>query len=180
MKKPFQLIAEMASSENWGDSAAPKRISLNRPQVAKSISFFVTEPFKDAAFLHQKYVLERLSTKEISDLISSSRSTVSKYLRRFGIPIRPQDQEHRSRSQLRYGEAWRNRQVAVHKKELETLARIRKLRNEGLSYWKIADVLNAWGIPTKTRRGRWHARSVQKILDDNGEKCPARSERKGR
>jgi hypothetical protein len=39
-----------------------------------------------------------------------------------------------------------------------------ELRGKGFSYWKIADILNAMKVPTKTRKGKWHARSVQQIL----------------
>jgi hypothetical protein len=42
---------------------------------------------------------------------------------------------------------------------------MKQLREQGFSYWKIADVLNTMKIPTKTRRGQWLARSVQKVLD---------------
>ena len=53
-----------------------------------------------------------------------------------------------------------NRKVTTHKKELELIGKMRALRIEGLSYWKIADVLNAWKIPAKTRKGPWSAKQV--------------------
>jgi DNA invertase Pin-like site-specific DNA recombinase len=46
--------------------------------------------------------------------------------------------------------------------EQETIARIRKLRAEGLAYDTIAERLNAENIPA--RAGRWHATSVSRIL----------------
>lgn len=149
----------------WGDAASLKPVNFPQPQVPKIVPFSISDTYKNPAFLHQKYVAERLSTKEISRLIFSSRSTVSKYLKKYGIPIRPQDQHHRTRSQLRFGEAWRNRKVVAHRKELATLRKIQKLRQNGMSFWKIADVLNALGTRTKTRRGKWHARYVQKVLN---------------
>ena len=69
-----------------------------------------------------------------------------------------------------FGEAWKKRQLIANKKEQELIEKMKKLRAEGLSFWKIADVFNAWGIPTKTKRGRWHARTVQKILE-SGERA---------
>src|SRR5690606_23501184 len=92
-------------------------------------------------------------------------TAVAKHLKAYGIPIRPNDVTNKTRAQLRYGEAWRNRQVVVHRRELENLAKMRKLRDQGFSYWKIADVFNSMKMPTKTGRGRWHARSIQQILD---------------
>lgn len=41
---------------------------------------------------------------------------------------------------------------------------MRELRDKGFSYWKIADVLNAMKVPTKTRKGKWHARTHQAII----------------
>ena len=135
------------------------------PEVFKIIQISQPDLYKDQDFLHQKYVIERLSTKEISALIFSSRTAVSKYLKLYGIPIRPHDVTNKSRSQLRYGEAWKKRAVVTHQRELENIEKMRKLRDQGFSFWKIADVFNSLGIQTKTSRGKWHARSIQKVLD---------------
>lgn len=121
--------------------------------------------FQCKSFLYEKYVVERLSTKEIAAQIFSSRSSVAKYLKLHGIPIRPNDVNNKTRSQLRYGEAWRRRTVTLHQRELDNIEKMRKLREQGFSYWKIADVFNSLGIRTKTDRGKWHARSIQKILE---------------
>ncbi|MCX6126171.1 MAG: hypothetical protein NTV34_15675 [Proteobacteria bacterium] len=45
------------------------------------------------------------------------------------------------------------------------LLKMQNLRSQGFSYWKIADILNTMKVPTKTQRGRRHARSVQQMLD---------------
>ena len=151
----------------WGDAASPKPVNFPQPQVPKIVPFSISDTYKNPAFLHQKYVVESLSTNEISRLIFSSRSTVSKYLKKHGIPLRSQDQLRRSKSQLRFGQAWRKREIVCDKREKALIVKIQQLRHQGLSYWKIATVLNAWALPTKTRRGRWHARFVQKVLEDN-------------
>lgn len=142
--------------------------------MTDSFEFIYVPLFKDRSFLLQKYLGERLSVKEIAAEIGSSRSAVSAHLKDFGIPIRPHDAAHKTSSQLGFGEAWRNRKVVAHKKEQELIGKMRKLRAEGLSYWKVADVLNAWGIPTKTRRGKWSAKQVHQILRriDSVQGCP--------
>jgi len=112
--------------------------------------------------LYQKYVLEGYSAKEISKLILSSRSAVTESLRKFGIPLRPLDAKNKAR--IGYGEAWRQRQVATNRRELEVIEKMKKLRVEGLSYGKLAGVLNTWGVPTKTRKGQWSAKQVHQIL----------------
>jgi len=53
------------------------------------------------------------------------------------------------------------------KTEIDNIQKMQQLRKEGLSYWKIAAVLNAMKVPTKTGRAPWQARTVQRILDDN-------------
>ena len=54
-----------------------------------------------------------------------------------------------------------------HKREQEAILKMRELRDKGFSFWKIAEVLNTMKMPTKTRKGRWHARTVQAILLKN-------------
>ncbi len=48
--------------------------------------------------------------------------------------------------------------------EQEVLARIQKERDSGMSYWLIADGLNADLIPTKSG-GTWYAATVQSVLN---------------
>ena len=68
---------------------------------------------------------------------------------------------------MAYGQKIKERSHAEHKREQEAILKMRELRNKGLSFWKIAEVLNTMKVPTKTRKGRWHARTVQAILFKN-------------
>jgi hypothetical protein len=108
---------------------------------------------------------EGRSIAEIADLCFSTRCAVRNSLKRHDIPIKTQEDLGRNKTQLRYGEAYRKRQIVDHKSELEIIEKMSQFRSQGFSFWKIADVLNTMKVPTKTRRGRWHARSVQKVLD---------------
>jgi hypothetical protein len=47
----------------------------------------------------------------------------------------------------------------------EVLTTIRKLRENGLSYQKIALELDNKGIPTFSGRGKWHAPTIQKLVN---------------
>jgi site-specific DNA recombinase len=49
--------------------------------------------------------------------------------------------------------------------EAQTIRRIYAMRQQGMSYRVIADVLNSEGIPTK-RGGKWYAGTVRYILDN--------------
>ena len=100
-------------------------------------------------------------------LVPCSVSTVLKYLRVHGIPVRASGDNVRRKRSLRYGVRVEGRQQVVHKAEMATIQNMAHLRLQGFSYWKIADILNSMRVPTKTRRGKWHARSVQQILDLN-------------
>ena len=57
----------------------------------------------------------------------------------------------------------KERSLADHKRELEAILKMRKLRDQGFSFWKNAKVLNTMEMPTKNRKGRWHARTIQAI-----------------
>ena len=124
--------------------------------------------YKNKFFLQQKYVEERLSCEEIASQIFSARTTVLKYLRIHGIPIREVGTNQKRVRGLAYGKKIKTRNLAEHQRELNAITKMKELREKGFSFWKIADVLNTMKVPTKTRKGRWHARTVQAILLKNG------------
>lgn len=125
------------------------------------------QPFKDKSFLHQKYVVEGLTCDEIASQIFSARTTVLKYLKIHGIPVREVGSNQKRVRGLAYGKKIKERALAEHKREQEAILKMRELRDKGFSYWKIAEVLNAMKVPTKTKRGRWHARTVLSILNQH-------------
>ena len=149
----------------WGPVPQLNQTNFPPLESAKITGFIWRQPYENPVFLHQKYIIEGLSISQITARIFSSTSTVHKYLRRFNIPLRQTDAKTKTR--LRYGEAISKAQVVADRLEVKTIHKMKALREEGFSFWKIADILNAMNIPTKTRRGRWHARSVQKVLDDH-------------
>lgn len=121
--------------------------------------------YKSECFLREKYLEEKLSARQIAALTVSARSTILKYLEEYDIPMRSEDETLlHNKGQMAYGERLVNRQIIAHQREIETIEKIRALRKQGLSYWKISDVLNAMDIPTKTRRAKWQAATVMKIL----------------
>lgn len=88
-----------------------------------------------------------------------------KYLKQHGIPVRGTGSNIKRRQGLEYGKRVVQRRELEHKRELENIAKMKTLRSQGFSYWKIADILNSLSVPTKTRRGKWHAKTVQAIMD---------------
>ena len=125
----------------------------------------MTPLYQNRDFLHEKYVVNGLSAEEIGLEIVSATSTVLKHLKIFGIPVRDNGKNTRPKRHLAYGQKIVGRKVEVCKSELVIVDKMNRLREQGFSYWKIADILNSMGVPTKTRKGPWQARSVQQILD---------------
>ena len=91
-----------------------------------------------------------------------------KYLKLHNIPIREVGSNTKRVRGLDYGQKIKERTVTEHRREKEAILEIRELRDKGFSFRKIADVLNTMKVPTKTRKGRWHAKTVQAILLKNG------------
>lgn len=132
--------------------------------ILMKTSIYVDKPYENKFFLHQKYVVEGLTCEEIATQIFSARTTVLKYLKIHGIPVREVGTNQKRKRGLAYGSKVQKRSVAVYKREQDTITKMRNLRDRGFSYWKIAEVLNAMKVPTKTGRGKWHARTVLSIL----------------
>lgn len=101
---------------------------------------------------------------ELAVEFKAARTTISKQLKLFEIPIRNAGSNQSRKRGLAYGQKCRERELKAHKKELENIQKMKELREKGFSYWKIADVFNSMSIPTKTRKGKWHAKSIQSIL----------------
>ena len=119
-------------------------------------------PYKSKSYLYKKYVEEEMSCQSIADEVGCSRSTILKYLRGHEIePIAP-GQNRKRRRGLGYG----IKSEGVHKRELENIKKMKELRDMGFSYEKIASVFNSMKIPTKTRRGSWHRKTIYQILNN--------------
>ena len=137
-------------------------------QVTKTIEICRPELFMDKDFLHQKYTVESLSTKQIAAITFSSKTTVLKYLKEFGISIRESGNNLRRKRGVAYGTFIKNAELKVFKREAENIEKMRQLRAKGFSFWQIADALNSWKIPTKTRKDSWHAKTIMSILSRKG------------
>ena len=119
---------------------------------------------KDKSFLLENYVEKGLNIAEVAALCFSSRCAVRNGLKKHEIPIKPQEQLLKSKQQLKFGEMRKKRAIVANQRELAAIEKMKQLRDQGFSYWKIADILNTMNIKTKTGCGRWQARSVTKTL----------------
>ncbi len=86
-------------------------------------------------------------------------------MERYGIPLRDADQTPwYRRGQLGFGKRVVNGRVTLDQREIDTIEHMRDLHSKGFSYWKIAEILNSMGVPTKSRRAKWQAATVMKII----------------
>lgn len=124
---------------------------------------YTQRPFKDESVLRTLYLDKTMSITAIAEELASSRQSIKKYLLLFGIPLRPEDSRrmYRRRFEIR---PMRNRALELSKSGLETIRFMQSLRSQGLSYEKIAKVLNDTGRKTRTSKGKWYANTVYKIL----------------
>lgn len=158
-------LKQWKNRENGSPSQSQANRVSSMTYVTDSVEFLARPAFKDKVFLHQKYVVEGLSTGEIADLCFSSRSTISKHLRLHAIPIR--DLAERlllNKGQLALGERRLKGRIQQKASESEIIQTILKLRTEGYSYRQIASWLDAKGLETKNRRARWQSATVLKIV----------------
>ncbi len=149
-------------SDTTGKASVPKiRVNSAIQHVAL---------FKNRDFLYEKYVEKGWSASQIADEIGSVHSTVVKHLKDLGIPLREHQLplQRRPGHGLAYGKKVIERGEQVHQAEMVNIGKMINLRDQGFSYWKIADILNSMGVPTKTRRAKWQAATVMKILKSQG------------
>ena len=107
------------------------------------------------------YTHERMSAREISRLVGSSRSAVLDALDRFDIP---RDVNGRRRiGHLPFGFDYLNHQLVKNGNEQAAIRMMRQYRAGGLSLREIAGNLNLKLIPTKGN-GIWQANTVKEIL----------------
>lgn len=138
----------------------PEDFPPPKPLVISSIN--VIPLHMQESFLRQKYEAEGLSTGQIAAQISSARSTVSKYLKEFGVAKKPVNQSRKG--QLAFGEKVVRGDLQSKNSEIEAIQIMLNLHREGYSLRQIAAWLDAKGIKTKNRKSRWKAATVMKII----------------
>jgi len=107
-----------------------------------------------------------LSLKQIAREFFCSKNTIRSALIRAGIAVRKRQKRGRS-SNPRYG----SKAVKGHRvddvAELRVIKTVVEMRNDGISFPKIAKFLTGAGVPTKTRRKKWHPEVVRQVYLQN-------------
>ena len=107
------------------------------------------------------YTHERMSAREISRLVGSSRSAVLDALDRFDIPQNRNG--HKRIGPLPFGFDYLDHQIVKNGAEQTTIRMMRQYRAGGMSLREIAGNLNQKLVPTK-QNGVWQANTVRGIL----------------
>lgn len=151
---------------DWKWLGKPRSIRKSVPspliQISQTVSYFPW--YSDKEFLWQEYVKNEKSAHQIAQDLGCSHSTILKYLLKHGIEVREALPDHYQKGQLAYGRRRVKGRELQNGVELQNIEKMKELRAKGFGYHKIADVLNAMGIPTKNKGSRWHGTTVMKIL----------------
>src|SRR5262249_13389227 len=91
-----------------------------------------------------------------------SKNTIRRALMEAGIPLRKRQEKGRP-SNPRYGSRGAKGYPADHLIEQRVIKTIVEMRNDGISFPQIAELLGGWGVPIKTRRKKWHKEVVRQI-----------------
>ena len=152
------------------DSGGPSRpypqLFRSISQVTDLIPFSRNRPYENARLLHEKYVVQGLSLIQIAREFFCSKNTVRSALIRAGVPLRGRQMTGRP-SNPRYGTRAAKGYHVNHGPELRVTKTVLEMRNDGISFLKIAKFLSGAGVPTKTRRKKWHPEVVRQIYLQN-------------
>jgi hypothetical protein len=134
-------------------------------QIVDTIRFYEPPAWKNQSFLHQKYVLEGLSLRQIASEVMSSKYAVRKEILEANIKLRGKSHHNGNPSQVKFGQRVVKKKLIDLKVEQRVIDSVRKMKEEGLGLRAIARCLNEMKIPTKNRGKAWHPEMVKRLID---------------
>ena len=137
---------------------------------------YITSSHIPASVLKEKYLENLLSTREIAEEFSCSKTRILDLLHKYNIPLRKHSARYGSRW-LAYGKRRISNKIVDHKGELRTIATIKQMYAEGVNIATIARCLDTMKIPTRRQGKGWDYHTVTAILKREGVYV-ARSRRK--
>ena len=151
---------------------------LNHVLLMESDSY-ITPSFIPESVLRQKYLVDRLSIRDIAREFACSKTRVRDQLLRHNIPLRRRSQPPQDRWTT-YGKRKVRGKIIDHKAELRAVATIKQMYAEGNNTSAIARILNTMKIPTKHQGKGWQQNTVAKILKRDGVYILGRAKGQGR
>lgn len=131
------------------------------PELIDIINIPEVRPYDDPTLLQQKYIVEKASLAQIAKEFSCSKHAIRNALTRAGIPVRRRAQP--GFAALGYGTRNVRGRRVDDQIEQRVINSIIELREDGMSYDKIASFLTKMGVPTKTRRRKWNGGCIRVI-----------------
>jgi hypothetical protein len=130
------------------------------------ISTIKTLPdYKNSRVLYQKYVVEGLSAARIAKQTSSYKTSVLEAFWRLGYSIKRKGPTVERPARPPYGKVYHAGELVDHKTERRVIESIITPKyKKGETLRSIASFLESEGLPTKTKKGKWHHFSVKEIL----------------
>lgn len=150
-----------------GKQLLPYKVEIpvgSRRQAIKSTLDLNKETIEESK-LHELTVTKKLTSSKIAKELGVSRSTVSKYQKRYGIPTRKIGSNRKRTRGVAFGEkVLADGKVVRLPEEQKVLSAMQTWRKQGKTFQEIANTLNELGAPTKTGKGKWHRKTIQQLL----------------
>ena len=118
----------------------------------------------DDDYVHQKYVIEGLNMSQIARELFTSRQTIRSRLLKMGVELRSNIDQVQNQKHTKYGYRRIKGETIRHKTESRTATVIYEMREKGLSFQAIADILSEMKIPTKQKGRKWTRGMIRNIF----------------
>lgn len=146
------------------DQADQYAESVLNPRFTMISEVYIGKPYFEEGVLKQKYLVEKLSVRQIAEEFSSSKSTILKCLKFYKIKSRKRGSLELAKPNPAYGERRNGNRLVKNQKEVEVIDLILKLHKSGQSYRAVARTLNKMEVPTRSGAGEWHHEVVRSIV----------------
>ena len=121
----------------------------------------------DDSYVHDKYVVEGLNMTQIAAELFTSRQRIKASLVRSGVEFKLTPKQKENLRHLKYGYKRERKKTIEHKAEQRTILAIYEMREKGLTFQAIADILHEMKIPTKLNGKKWTKGMVGNIYNSN-------------
>lgn len=122
----------------------------------------------DDDYVQLQYTQNGLNMIQIAKLLNTSRHKIKASLVRSGVEFDLSAKQKEALRHKKYGYKRECKKTVEHKAEQRAIDAIREMRNKGLSYQEIADILHQMKVPTKQSGKKWSKGMVRNIYLKRG------------
>lgn len=158
------MFVNVTNLNEWRERGDLSHYLSSNLYLTDFIEFKHTPLYRNRDVLHQKYVVEKLSIRQIAKEITSSKEAIRANLIRFGIPLREKSKPHGRPAQVPFGMRKVKGKLVAFKKELNVKEAVLEMRKQGMGLRVIARALSQLKIPTKEKGKAWHPQMVKRLL----------------